>query len=158
MTKRFLADASTLIALAASGHLGALRQIVGRVHITVQVRDEIVGERPGGGAIQQAIDEGWIRIVKAVGKIPGLGPGEASLIVAGTAEDVLILDDRAARLEAQSRNLNVTGLLGILVHGAQSKKLARAMAMRALDDLARGNFRMSADLYRWAAAKIDDVA
>ena len=153
--KRLLVDASTLIALASCGRLDLLRQINKTLPTTVAVADEALVDRPGSAAIREAINAGWIKVLQAEGEIVGLGRGEASLIASAKAGDVLVLDDRAARLEAKSRSLPMTGLLGLIVHGARTKKLQKQEARLAIDDLAAGNFRMSADLYRWAIQSIE---
>lgn len=154
MTRRFLADASTLIALAVCGRLPLLRTLVGRVIVTRAVLDECLGTRPGAAAIQAAVDEGWITVVGKTGSVPGLGPGESSILRAAKPSDVVVLDDRAARIEARALGLRVTGLLGLLVHGAATRKVSRSEALATLEDLAGGDFRMTAALYAWARRKL----
>lgn len=158
MTRRFLADASTLIALSACGRLGILHKSLKAVYTTAAVLDEVLLDRPGAEALQAALDDGWLHRIPAKGSIEGLGPGEASLLFAAKPEDILILDDRAARLEAKARGLRVVGVLGILVNGCQSGRLKQNDAVATLEALARGDFRMSAELYRWALDKLSTPA
>lgn len=158
MTKRFLVDASTLIALSACGHLDLLPRILGNAYATQAVLDEVLVDRPGAAVIQKALGAGWLRRLNsaaAATPIPGLGPGEAEIIAMARSSDVVILGDRAARMEALSRGLRVTGLLGILVHGVQIRKITRQEGLAILDELARGSFRMSADLYHWTTLQMD---
>ena len=154
MTRRYLSDASTLIALAACGRLPVLRALTSRVHVTPAVLREALVEKPGAAAVRGAVDEGWIVPIKGKGTLSGLGPGEASLILVAKRDDVLILDDRAARLEAKSRGLRVAGLLGLLVHGVRTKKIRPEEALATLDALAAGSFRMTSALYAWAHGEL----
>ena len=156
--KRLLVDASTLIALASCGRLSLLRDIAKTVTTTAAVASEVLVDRPGAAAVRAAIDSGWIKVIGADGDVAGLGRGEAGLIVSAKAGDVVVLDDRAARLEAKSRGVAIIGLLGLIVHGARTGKVKRSDARRAIDDLAKTNFRMSADLYRWAVESMDGSA
>lgn len=153
--KRYLADASTLIALGACGRLHVLHSIAGTVHAPEAVLDEALTDLPGSASIQQALTDGWLTRIAARAKVARLGPGEAAIIATATAEDVLILDDRQARLEAQSRGLRVTGLIGLLVHGRRRGLISGIEALATLDALAQGNFRMTAALYQWARDELE---
>lgn len=150
-----MADASTLIALSSCGRLAILRQVSKTSTTTAAVTEEVLVDRPGAAAVRGAITDGWLKVIHTEAKIAGLGHGEASLIAAAKAGDIVVLDDRTARLEAKSRGLAVTGLLGLIVHGVRAQKIDRDAARLAIDDLAKGSFRMSADLYRWARKGID---
>jgi hypothetical protein len=99
----------------------------------------------------------WLVRTKESGDIPGLGPGESSTILAATKLDVLILDDRAARLDAKARGLRVTGLLGLLVRGARSRRIEAREAVATLEALAKGPFRMTAELYAWARTELENT-
>jgi uncharacterized protein len=157
LTRRFLADASTLIALAMAGRLHMLRAICSRVYCAEPVLKEALAERPGAHAIRDALKAGWLVRTKESGDIPGLGPGESSTILAATKLDVLILDDRAARLDAKARGLRVTGLLGLLVRGARSRRIEAREAVATLEALAKGPFRMTAELYAWARTELENT-
>lgn len=135
-----------------------MRKTLKTVHATTPVLDEVLLDRPGADAVRDALAEGWLRRIPAKGSIAGLGPGEASTLFAARPGDVLLLDDRTARLEAKARGLSVVGVLGILVHGRQSGHLTHGEAAATLEDLAQGDFRMSAELYRWALRKMDEAA
>lgn len=144
---RVLVDASALIALASSGRLDLLHDLFGTVHAPAAVLAEATRPgRPGAAAIEAAVGA-WIEPVEHdPTRIPGLGPGESAMLTIAR-DDLLVLDDRAARTEARSRGLRVTGLLGCLVHGARSGAIERDEAIRTLEALAHGPFRMSVDLY-----------
>lgn len=146
---RFLVDASTLIALVDCDRLGVLRSLTKEAWTT----SDVAGV--GAEAVRQAIDEGWIHVIDGGGNIPRLGPGESSVILAARPDDIVVLDDRTARLEAQTRDLRVTGLIGLLVHGHRRGAVDTPDAIGLLDALAQGDFRMSVALYRWALEHIE---
>ena len=47
-----------------------------------------------------------------------------------------------------------TGLIGLLVAAARSEKLTKERAIEVLNRLAKGDFRISSDLYLWAYSSI----
>ena len=118
-----LSDSSPLIALAAAGGFGLLRELFGVVSITVPVRDEVLagGERAGATDLRRALRAGWIRvqrIPKYAPAFPNLGAGEASILgtaVASGGDCYLVIDDESARREARARGLEFTGTLGVLI-------------------------------------------
>lgn len=129
MTRRVvIADAGPLIALARIEALSLLRQLFGRVCITTTVRDEIL---PAQGAFADAelfvrtLAEGWIDVVEVPTSDfkplnPGVDAGEASTLhvanhwrEAGDAV-LIVMDDRAGRLEAKSRGLALIGSAAVI--------------------------------------------
>ena len=125
MTQRVvIADAGPLIALARIEALYLLRQLFGRVCITTTVRDEILPAKAAfadANLLVRMLAEGWIDVV-ALGQTdyrplnPGVDAGEASSIQlakywreAGHAV-LLVMDDRAGRLEAKHLGLALIGL------------------------------------------------
>jgi len=134
-------DASTFIALDME-----LRRLVGPIKTTAVA--EVIG--PARAGLEEAISRGHVEVVDVEGAIEGLG-AEAGLIIAG---DVLVLDDLAARREAKARGLRVTGLLGLLIHGART---GRVEALAVLERLLKSDFRMSAELYARCRAELEDA-
>ena len=129
MTRRVvIADAGPLIALAHMEALDLLHQLFGGVCITTTVRDEIL---PAQGVFADAVvlartmAEGWIDVHEVPPSDdrllnPGVDPGEASSIhladhwrEAGDAV-LLVMDDRAGRLEAKSRGLALMGSAAVI--------------------------------------------
>lgn len=129
MTRRVLiADAGPLIALARIEALYLLRQLFGRVSITTIVCDEILPTRsvfPDAEFLALTLSEGWIDVVEVPRSDdrmlnPGVDEGEASTIrlachwrEAGDSV-LLLMDDRAGRLEARSRGLALIGSAAVI--------------------------------------------
>lgn len=129
MTRRVvIADAGPLIALARIEAIGLLRQLFGRVCITTTVRDEILPAKTAfadAELVARTLAEGWIDVVEVPTSDfrplnPGVDAGEASTIhvanhwrEAGDAV-LIIMDDRAGRLEAKSRGLALIGTAAVI--------------------------------------------
>ena len=129
MTRRVvIADAGPLIALARIEALHLLRQLFGRVCITTTVCDEILPVHAAfadAELLVRTLAEGWIDVVEVPqsddGPLnPGVDAGEASSIQlasqwheAGDAV-LLVMDDRAGRLEAKSRGLALIGSAAVI--------------------------------------------
>src|SRR5260364_327668 len=124
-----VADAEPLIALSRLGELELLQQLRGEVWITSVfwitsvVRQELLdaGSLQGQAAIAHALGE-WlhetsVEIMDWRAIHPGIDPGEASSICLAEQhpKSLLIIDDRAGRLEAKARGLRYIGLLGLIV-------------------------------------------
>jgi predicted nucleic acid-binding protein len=121
-----IADAGPLIALARIESLNLLRDLFGQVCITTQVRDEILpagSTFPDTALLKRTLAEGWINVVEAPASDwkplnPGIDPGEASAIRAARhrrdAGDavLLVMDDRAGRLEAKAQGIALIGTAG----------------------------------------------
>lgn len=123
-----IADAGPLIALTRIDALVLLRGLFGRVFITTTVHDEILpvaSSFPDAGLLARALAQGWIETVDTSQDEwrplnPGVDAGEASAIHtacvwrdAGDAV-LLVMDDRAGRLEAKSRGIPLIGTAAVI--------------------------------------------
>lgn len=160
---RLLVDASALIALARIGELDLQRDIAGEAHVTPEVLEEVLHpDHPEGEAVRAATHAGWLRVGPnraGAGKLRAFGvdPGEASLFLAATPDDILLLDDLAGRRLAEARGQRHTGLLGVLVKAVEEGALETARGLAVLDKLAAGSFHMSVDLYQKARARMEQA-
>lgn len=123
-----IADAGPLIALARIGALDLLRRLFGRVCITATVRDEILPSPAAfadAALLASSLAEGWIDVVEVPSTDyrplnPGVDAGEASSIqVANHWRDagdavLLVMDDRAGRMEAKSRGHALIGTAAVV--------------------------------------------
>jgi predicted nucleic acid-binding protein len=123
-----IADAGPLIALARIDSLHLLPELFGRVSITTTVRDEILPATaafPDAELLKRTLAEGWMEVVEVPHDDwkplnPAIDAGEASAIRtachwldAGDAV-LLIMDDRAGRLEARSRGIALIGTAAVI--------------------------------------------
>jgi predicted nucleic acid-binding protein len=134
-----IADAGPLIALARIDSLSLLRGLFGQMCITAQVRDEILPAAaafPDADLLKRTLLEGWIKVVESPHGDwkplnPGVDPGEASSIHAACrwrdAGDavLLVMDDRAGRLEAKAHGIALIGT-AVVIGLAKSEGLIPA--------------------------------
>ena len=159
---RILVDSSTLIALAKVDELDILKEVFRKVFITTTVKEEVLkGDFPETKVLKAAMDE-WIEVINYEGDVSelrkyGLGKGEASLFLAARREDKLVLDEANARMFAEALQLKFTGLIGLLVAAAKTKRLKSEKVMGVLKKLAKSDFRISSDLYLWAQEEIERI-
>lgn len=165
---RVLADASTLIAMAQIGELEVLRDLLGEVHVTEAVEDELVDPAyPDGRALRGALEAGWVRVVGTGGgpgatdeedqDARGLSAGEASVIAEAGPDDLAVLDDLVARRVADVAGVRYTGLLGLLVAGVRHGRMGASRGLDILGKLARSDFRMTVELYDWARVAMEET-
>ncbi len=144
-----VADAGPLIALSRIGALNLLRQLLGEVWITSVVRHELLDTGPFQGQTEIVhVLSAWLRettveIMDWRSIHPGIDPGEASSICLAEQHpnSLLIIDDRAGRLEAKARGLRYIGLPGLIVQARRMGKLDEARPL--LDALRRVGYFMS---------------
>ena len=145
-----ISDAGPLIALSRIHHLGLLEQLYGQVTVTDVVRDELLNAGAAafdGQAQLQAALRQWVRVEKSTPglKLQALNPnvdaGELSSIALcmRLPDSLLIVDDKAARLEAQARGLRFIGLLGVLLQ-AKQRGLLSSLAPVLQDLVGSGYF------------------
>jgi uncharacterized protein len=146
-----ISDSSSLIAIAAVGHLDLLRSMYGEVIIPPAVWNEVTkANRPG---VSDLVQSDWIRVV-AVSNPAGIvfpspvGRGEAEAIglAVELRADLLLIDERRARKAALGLGLPVTGVLGVLL---EAKKNGAIPAIKPiLDQMAFVvAFRLKRSLY-----------
>jgi predicted nucleic acid-binding protein len=115
-----------VLALAAAGHLGVLRELFGKIIVP----HEVVQEIEAGGRTQFARDEfraaSWLDKRAIATALPSLlqstlDPGEAAVVALATSEQVatVAIDETVGRRIARLHGLSVTGSLGILIQAKQ---------------------------------------
>src|SRR5260363_476727 len=113
-----VADEEPLIALSRLGELELLQQLLGEVWITSGVRHELLdagsfqGQAASAHALGEWLHETSVEIMDWRAIHTGIDPGEASSICLAEQhpKSLLIIDDRAGRLEAKARGLRYLGL------------------------------------------------
>lgn len=163
-----IADAGPLIALARIDSLALLRGLFGRVCITTTVRVEILPSAssfPDAALLARTLAEGRIEVVdtpqgewKPLN--PGIDAGEASAIHtaclwrdAGDAV-LLVMDDRAGRLEAKSRGITLIGTAAVI--GLAKAEGLVCAARPLLERLAQSGYFIGPSVIAAIVADVDE--
>ncbi len=120
-----VSDTSPISYLTILGRQDLLHELFDKVAIPRAVARELAASgAPAAARELVASPPEWLEVRTATAA-PGVGlealqPGELEAIVLAEEirADMLLLDDRAARQVATRRGLTVTGLLGVLLEGA----------------------------------------
>lgn len=118
-----VSDASPIISLAAVGRLDLLRSLYATLIVPSGVYHEVVEEGAGQPGAEQVRQSGWIETrqvsdAAAVAALLGrLHRGEAESVVLAReiGADLLLVDEKRARTEAERAGLHCAGILGSLV-------------------------------------------
>ena len=153
MARFVAADASPLIALAASGVLDLLRELFETVTVTRLVKDEVTGrgERPGAAEIDAAMRAGWLRVAPApldTWRFAELDAGEASTIALASEHEgaLVLMDDALGRAQAAALGLEVIDVAGVLLTAKRAALLDAVQPILAR--LARRGFTMPEEARR----------
>ena len=132
-----VSNASPLIILAKISYFHLPQRLFNEITISEEVWDEVVvngAGLPGSAETQQAIQSGWIQIARLANSAQlstwrsqySLGAGELSTILLAKEiqADVALIDERGARLLAQSEGVPVLGTVGLLELGYRSGEVA----------------------------------
>ena len=129
-----ISNASPLIALSTVGLLDLLPSLYGTIHIPDAVYDEVVVAGRGQPGSSEVASAPWAvrhapanpQAVLQLGRAAGLDKGESEAIILAIDlnASLVILDDQAARLYAQSQQLPIIGTVGILLLAKRHKLIA----------------------------------
>jgi hypothetical protein len=131
-----ISDTSAITNLAAIQHLQLLPQLYNQVTVPEAVYRELVDIQPPVPGTLEAQTATWLEarqvidreIMKRLQEEVRLDPGEAEAISLALEldADLLLIDERHGRAEANRLGIKITGLLGILVE-AKRKNLIIAV-------------------------------
>lgn len=150
--------------LAAIGRLGLIKLKFGNVVIPEAVWREVVIDGKGKSGAEDVENSDWITIqsvrdkalVKALEKDLDIGESEAITLAVENNADVLLLDDKSARLIAANLGLNIIGIIGILIWAKKEGVIVQLS--KELENLRKkANFRMSEDLIKRALQEVDET-
>lgn len=120
-------NSTVLIALSRIGHLWLLERLFGNILIPLAVYDDVVVKGAGKPGAKDVAEAKWIHVqavedkekVDHLSSILHRGEAEAIVLAEEIESDLIILDDDHARRNANSRGLNLTGTLTILLWAKQ---------------------------------------
>ena len=161
-----ISDTSIITNLAAIQYLQLLPQLYDQVTIPAAVYRELTEiDPPVPGTLEvqiapwlevrQVFDHSVIEHLQIEVKLD-LGESEAIALALELNADLLLIDERRGRAEADRLGVRITGLLGILV---EAKRKNFIDAVKPLMDtmIAMSNFRVSSDLYNQILDIVDET-
>ena len=145
---KVVVNSTPLIHLSAMGRLDLLKMLFREILIPEEVYEEVVllgGERAGSVEVRKA---DWIHqsqvqnraVLQALQVTLGAGEAACIALASSISADLVILDDRLARLHALSLELKITGTVGFLLRCAERGVLNFEAT---LHDLLATSFRLS---------------
>lgn len=142
--------------LAAIDHLQLLPQLHNRVSIPKAVFYELAHIEPPVPGTLEVQTASWLEVKEVVNREAvkrfqnevklDLGESEAIALALELDADLLLIDERRGRAEANRLGIKITGLLGILVE-AKRKNLIDAVKPLIDALIASSEFRVSSALY-----------
>lgn len=149
-----ISDTSVISNLAAIGQLDLLRKLYGKIIIPEAVYNEMAGLSyvvPGAVEVQTV---NWIEqksitrsdLVAKMRNVLDLGEAEAIALAVEIQADLIIIDEKRGRAIAMSYQLNIIGILGVLLQ-AKDRCLIPSVKPLILELINQANFRVSHQLY-----------
>lgn len=161
-----ISDTSAIKNLAAIQHFPLLPQLYRQVIIPEAVYRELADIDPPVPETLEAQSAEWLQVktvtnlnvVEQLRNEGRLDPGasEAIALSLELKADLLLIDERRGRAEADRLGLRITGLLGILV---EAKRRSLIAAVKPLIDsmIATSEFRVSPALYNQILDMVDEA-
>lgn len=161
-----ISDTSVITNLTAIQQLHLLPQLYERVVIPSAVYRELAEIEPPVPGTLEVRSAAWIEVRQVVDRLAverlqnevRLDPGESEAIALALElnADLLLIDERRGRAEANRLGLRITGLLGILV---EAKHQNLIVAVKPLMDalIATSEFRVSSALYDRILAMVSEA-
>lgn len=161
-----ISDTSPITNLAAIQQLHLLAQLYNRVIIPEAVYRELTEIDPPVPGTLEVQAAAWIEVrqvenrnaVERLEREVRLDPGESEAIALAKdlGADLLLIDERRGRAEANRLGLRIAGLLGILV---EAKRKNLIVAVQPLMDtlIATSEFRVSSALYNQILEMVDEA-
>lgn len=151
-----ISDTSVITNLAVIQHLHLLPQLYGQVAVPEAVYRELADIDPPVPGTLEVRSAVWLQvrqvtdlsIVERLQNEVRLDPGESEAIALALElrADLLLIDERRGRAEADRLGLKITGLLGILVV-AKCRNLITAVKPLIDSMITTSEFRVSSALY-----------
>jgi predicted nucleic acid-binding protein len=161
-----ISDTSAITNLAAIKHLHLLPQLYSQVTVPEAVYQELADIDPPVPGTLEAQSADWLQVrpvtnftvVARLRNERSLDPGESEAIALALElkADLLLIDERRGRAEADRLGLRIIGLLGVLVE-AKDKNLIAAVKPLIDAMIATSEFRVSSVLYNQILEMVDET-
>jgi predicted nucleic acid-binding protein len=156
-----VSDTSPLLNLALIERLDLLKTQFSSITIPTQVWEELTDGEAALNAIRDLREEGFLTIVEVAGSDlfieirRELDRGETAAICYAIQQeaDLLLVDEKEGRRVARRHDLEVTGVLGILMKAANARNIE---LKEELDALREAGFWISEDLYSRVLREADN--
>lgn len=147
-----VADTSPLLNLALIDRLDLLNVQFETIHVPEQVWDELTDGEEGLAGLKELRSQGKLVLVSVersdlyieIGRELDAGETAAITYALENDADLVLLDERDGRQVARRHNLEITGVIGILLRGAKDGEVE---LQTELDSLRDAGFWISDDLY-----------
>ncbi len=155
--KIVVSDTTAITYFSKIGAISILKALFKQIYIPTAVYDELTRPGDNNPGAKEVKTLPWIKVESVPGydKIAArfgrkLDPGESQAIGMALQKnaDLLIIDERAGRAEAQSFGIPITGMIGVLLK-AKEKGIIK-MVTPYLNKLRLTNFKMGPTLYKKA--------
>ena len=159
-------DTSAITNLAAINHLKLLPQLYNQVTIPNAVYRELADIDPPVPGTLEVQTASWLEVKQVTNRevverlqdeaMLDLGESEAIALALELNADLLLIDERCGRAEANRLGLRITGWLGML---AEAKRNNLIIAIKPLMDALTNTseFRMSSALYKQILEIVDET-
>jgi predicted nucleic acid-binding protein len=156
-----VSDTSPLLNLALIDRLDLLQTQFADVTVPRRVWDELTEGEEGMEPLRELRDNDFLSIVEVehsdlfVEVFHELDLGETAAICYAVEHDadLVLLDERDGRRVARRHDLEVTGVIGILLRGAKTDEVELEQELDALREV---GFWISDDLYSRALSEVDE--
>lgn len=161
-----ISDTSTITNLAAIQYIRLLPQLYERITIPEAVYRELSEIEPPVPGTLEAQAAPWIEVRQVLNRTTikrlqvemrlDLGESEAIALALALNADLLLIDERRGRAEADRLGIRITGLLGVLVEAKQKNLI---FTVKPLMDalIATSAFRVSSALYSQILNTVDEA-
>ncbi|MFB6178584.1 MAG: DUF3368 domain-containing protein [Halorientalis sp.] len=156
-----VSDTSPLLNLALIERLGLLESQFSGITVPSQVWDELSEGERGLDSLRELREDGFVTVVAVersdlfIEIFHELDLGETAAICHAIEQnaDLVLLDEKDGRRVARRHDLNITGVIGILLRGANDGDVELA---RDLDALREAGFWISDTLYSKILSKAEN--
>jgi len=152
---KVVSNSSILISLSSIKKLSLLKKEFAKIYIPEAVWKEVVEEGKGQIGAEEVEKSNWIRTVKvkdqnlvsALNESLDLGESEAIALALQLSGDIILLDEKEARMMAAKYGLKPLGTIGILIL-AKKKKRINSLKIELDKLINESGFRISPEIYK----------